>query len=578
MKAILGTLLAGSVAWGAESAHFGIRVVDEGTGRGVPMVEVSTVNHIRHWTDSQGWVAFLEPGLMGREVWFHVRSPGYERKKDGFGYAGFRATPGAGAEAVVQIRRLNVAERLYRITGQGIDRDSVLLGRSTPRLEPALNGGVLGQDTVIATPYRGRIHWFWGDTDRASYPLGNFGASGATSAMPGPGGLDPEVAIHLTYFGDDHGFVRPMCPEPKEGLRWIEGVMTVPDEKGRERLVARVAHHKDLGPALGWYLMVWDDDRSEFRQVRRWDRSEGHDSSHPFRVRAGGVEYLYLYPNWRVPADLASLGDEARYEAFTCVGGDGRVRGGSTSVVRDGNGRAVYSWRSGADRLSAGRLRELVKAGVLEAGDAWLDLHDVETGNRVVGSRGSVAWNAFRKRWILLIAGKAGEVWYAEGDTPTGPWVYARRVVEHGEFNFYNPVHHAFLDADGGRRIFFEGTYTATFAAAREKTPRYEYNQLMYALSLDDPRIALPVPVYRVEEPDGTVRLGTWDEVTAWGARSRVSRVEFFAFPAATRASREAESGAFGATDGTRVEPGWGRVWSNPQRTLAWDPQAEPVR
>jgi hypothetical protein len=47
-------------------------------------------------SDSAGRIAFLEPGLMNQEVFFHVRSHGYEAKKDGFGYAGVRLTPKAG--------------------------------------------------------------------------------------------------------------------------------------------------------------------------------------------------------------------------------------------------------------------------------------------------------------------------------------------------------------------------------------------------------------------------------------------------------------------------------------------------
>ena len=42
---------------------FRIHVVEEGTGRGVPLVELKTVNQIRYVTDSNGIVAFDEPGL-----------------------------------------------------------------------------------------------------------------------------------------------------------------------------------------------------------------------------------------------------------------------------------------------------------------------------------------------------------------------------------------------------------------------------------------------------------------------------------------------------------------------------------
>ncbi|HQH73793.1 MAG TPA: hypothetical protein PK360_17085, partial [bacterium] len=61
-----------------------------------------------------------------------------------------------------------LAERLYRITGAGIYRDSVLTSAPVPLREPVLNGGVLGQDSVLPALYHGRIYWFWGDTNRAS--------------------------------------------------------------------------------------------------------------------------------------------------------------------------------------------------------------------------------------------------------------------------------------------------------------------------------------------------------------------------------------------------------------------------
>ncbi|MFZ4596657.1 MAG: hypothetical protein ACOYOF_20555, partial [Verrucomicrobiaceae bacterium] len=48
---------------------FGIHVVDEATGRGIPLIELRTVNDIRVITDNAGWAAFHEPGLMEREVW-----------------------------------------------------------------------------------------------------------------------------------------------------------------------------------------------------------------------------------------------------------------------------------------------------------------------------------------------------------------------------------------------------------------------------------------------------------------------------------------------------------------------------
>jgi hypothetical protein len=218
--------LIGTAAAAPED-FFAIRIVDAATGRGVPLVELRAVNETAWWSDSNGFVAFDEPGLMGTEVFLHVRSPGYEYPADGMGYRGLKVTPVAGSSATIRLPRTNVAERLYRVTGAGVYRDSVLLARPVPTQRPVLNGQVLGQDTVVATPYQGKLYWFWGDTERASYPLGHFGSAGATSAWPGRGGLDPGLD-----FTDAQGFSRPMVTHPDYGMRWVEGPVTVRDEQG----------------------------------------------------------------------------------------------------------------------------------------------------------------------------------------------------------------------------------------------------------------------------------------------------------------------------------------------------------
>ena len=43
-----------------------------------------------------------------------------------------------------------------------------------------------------------------------------------------------------------------------------------------------------------------------------------------------------------------------------------------------------------------------------------------------------------------------GEVWYAEGDSPLGPWVYAVKIVTHDHYSFYNPKQHPVFSQQGG--------------------------------------------------------------------------------------------------------------------------------
>ena len=77
-----------------------------------------------------------------------------------------------------------------------------------------------------------------------------------------------------------------------------------------------------------------------------------------------------------------------------------------------------------------------------------------------------------------------GEVWYAEADAPEGPWQDARKILTHDRYSFYNPVQHPLFDQDGGRTIYFEGTYSTTFSRENDPTPRYDYNQMMYRLDV----------------------------------------------------------------------------------------------
>jgi hypothetical protein len=118
---------------------FAIEVVDDQTGRGVPLVELATTSGLTYFTDSAGLVAFDEPGLMNRRVFFHVKSHGYEFLADGFGMRGVALDVTPAGSARLKIKRLNIAERLYRVTGEGIYRDTVLLGREAPILQPLLN-------------------------------------------------------------------------------------------------------------------------------------------------------------------------------------------------------------------------------------------------------------------------------------------------------------------------------------------------------------------------------------------------------------------------------------------------------
>ncbi|UCD52784.1 MAG: hypothetical protein JSW27_09120 [Phycisphaerales bacterium] len=504
-----------------ENPYFAIQAVDRQTGRGVPLVELKTTNNLRYVTDSHGIVSFLEPGLMDREVFFHVESHGYEYPKDGFGYRGVRLQTTPGTTATIQIDRINIAERLYRVTGQGIYRDSVLTGRSVPLKHPVLNGQVVGQDSVFTCLYRGRIFWMWGDTARPSYPLGHFEMSGAVSDLPQRGGLDPAVGVDLEYYVDENGFSRPVAPLKEHGLVWLDALMTVTDPQGNERMVAKFARLASLSEVLERGLMIFNDATEIFEPIVRpgLEFLPYRNTGHAFAARVADEPYYYftspspIGARLRVRAQWNDVIDANQYEVLTALGGEDGAR-----------------WVKFRDVLAS---RTEGKAAVIDAlEDEAKDVrvYDIESGEAIAPHNGTVYYNTYRQRWIGIFVQQfgdpsfLGEVWYAEADTPVGPWAYVRRIVTHNQYFFYNPKHHPLFDQDGGRTIYFEGTYSHTFSGSPEHaTPRYDYNQIMYRLRLDDPRVALPAPVYRLSG-DNDCQLGVGGD-----AANRAASVAFYA-------------------------------------------------
>ena len=165
---------------------------------------------------------------------------------------------------------------------------------------------------------------------------------------------------------------------------------------------------------------------------------------------------------------------------------------------------------------------------------ATCDLIDIESGKTLTPHGGTVYWNDYRNKWIMIAVQQGGttsylgEVWYTEADTPAGPWRYARKVVTHDAYSFYNPKHHPYFDQAQGRHIYFEGTYTHTFSGSKEQaTPRYDYNQIMYRLDLADPRLSLPEPVYRIRTGRDQISYGP---ACAIDHEKNVSAIEAIAF------------------------------------------------
>ena len=422
-----------------------IEIVEAGSGWPVPLVELRTTHQMQFFSDNAGIIAFDAPELMGREVWFDVIGNGYEVPKDGFGYRGVRLKPEPGKTLRVEVKRNIIAKRIGRITGAGLFAESQKLGSELDWPE----SGVLGSDSVQNTIYRGKMFWLWGDTTLAHYPLGIFDCSSATSAIQPLEKFEPPLKLKLDYFTDDKGIPRGVGKMPGSGPTWLTAYVTLPDQNGTPHFVAT---YSKITPPLEAYefgLCEWNDARARFVQERvLWEKKK--------------------------KAKRPPLPE------------------GQPAFWRDDKGR---EWVMFGDPFPKIRFPATY--------EAWLDSKTWEVlkpqaklvspdGKTVKPHSGHIAWNSCRQRWVTVFMEKFGkpsafgELWYAEAPAPTGPWGKAVKILSHENYTFYNPRLHPGFTPTNSPVLLFEGTYTQTFANRPHPTPRYEYNQILYRLDLDD--------------------------------------------------------------------------------------------
>jgi hypothetical protein len=481
-----------------------IIVTDAATGRGIPLVELVTVDDVVYVTDSAGRVALDEPELEGQSLFLKPRSPGYEATKDGFGIEGTRVIVQPGGKAQITLKRKNIAERLYRITGRDVYRDSLRLNHPAPIQAPLSNGLVVGQDSVQAVVYRNRLHWFWGDTSRLSYPLGLFRTAGATSEVPGAraGKLLPDVGVDLVYFTNAEGFARAMVALPEsEGVVWIQGLAVIPDATGQDRMVCSYSRRRGLEQPLQQGHLIWNDDREVFEKLSDFPLEEAWRflQAHPIRQTIDGRDYLVCgnpFPVVRIPASVEALSQPELWESWTCI--DAVKDADAPTPVRGTDGRLEWGWKR-ASPVTQQLEERWLRGGLVQPEELrFLPANALNAGQRVLLHGGSVSWNDWRQRWVLIgnaqhwergSASFLGEVYYSEADSPQGPFSKALLIATHPGQSFYNPCQHPEFAESGGRRILFEGTYTNMFTNS-PATPRYNYNQLMYRLDLEDPGLS----------------------------------------------------------------------------------------
>ena len=478
---------------------FVIQVVDEATNRPVPLVEISTVHQVTHITDNHGITTWNEPELIGEEVFFQVKSHGYEIQADGFGFKGRKEKVVSGGRVQWKLKRTQIAERLYRITGAGRLAESQSAGLISADDPNAITRArVIGQDSVQMTPYKNELHWLWGDTSRLSYPLGNFHSTSARSSIPGPEGWNPESSIPIRYFTDKTtGFAAETCRMKGDGPTWASAMTTVRDSDGNEKLVCWYAKIK---PPLETYqrgVAVWNDQKNVFESLVTFGPQPigPPDGSHDLKLSENGQEWIYFadpFPYCRVKATLADYSDPEKYEYWTCV--KSGPKPGTEAIDRDMAGKLQFQWRRNSKAWDQKTQHEWIGKKQIQLEECPIQLKS-KTGESITTARGTVAWNKYRKKWLMVfgqIYGKPsllGEIWIAESEDKLGPWKNAIKILTHDKYSFYNVAHHAELDSEDGRTIYLEGTYTTLFSGNEHPTPRYDYNQMLYRLDLSDPRL-----------------------------------------------------------------------------------------
>ena len=390
---------------------FRVVVVDHETQWPVAMVELRTTHQLRFVSDNAGVIAIDSPEIMNLNTWFSVIGHGYEVPVDGFGYHGVRLTPTEGGSVRIELTRTTIAKRVGRLTGVGLFAESQKFGEYLDEPESQ----VFGCDSVQLASYKKKLIWAWGDTNIASYPLGIFAMTGATTSLRPFDSLEPPLKPQFKPFLDAQGRVRGMAEIPGSGPTWLTGYVSLPDAKGLEHLIA---FYRKIKPPLDVYetgLCVWNDSNSSFEKLRTtWVSNSGlpkpslAEDGHPvFWVDEAGQRWLFFgnpFPRVQMPATFEAWQDTASWKTVP----------------------APASLRSSGD------------------------------DREITPQSGSIAWNEHRKRWVAVFVQKGGDssflgnVWYAESESPIGPWGRATKILSHDNYTFYNPRLYPEFNANDG--------------------------------------------------------------------------------------------------------------------------------
>lgn len=495
--------------------YHGIHFIDSVTGNGIPMIIIQSTYKTRYISDSNGYIAFFEPGLMNLSISFTIEdAAGYHAKVDAWtNLELIQIQTTSGEESIVKLNRTQISERWCRLTGYGIYRDSVLLGKESPSEYSLAQKLVTGLDSMMGTFYNGKYYWFFGDTNRVDRQLGNFFVTGAISNLED---LNFEnKSIPLNYISDDE-FVKSLARiEPLNQPTWIHDVVVIPsDNIIHNNKGMRLNHDKSNSETM--YATYYKPETSTLqvsRGILKWNNNlqifelitSIQDNVNVWPIDGGHAykmdEWIYFsnpYPYVRT----TNYEDFTQYETFSPLIEGTKAYSNSKEFLlnkfeRDQNGRLVWGWKKNTGYLSPSVAKQLYDLHILSDNDIqhWT-MKDIQTGKIVWPHAGSITWNKFLNQFIMVyvqIWGEPsllGEIYFAMSPSLVGSWIQTIKIATHIKQDFYNPrILHEFMSQDQ-KIIYYLGTYVATFSG-NLPTPYYDYNNQVHRLDLSDKRIQL---------------------------------------------------------------------------------------
>jgi len=282
------------------------------------------------------------------------------------------------------------------------------------------------------------------------------------------------------------------------------------------------------GPDTIFGLARWDDSAEVFRALPGAARKMRYSGAQVAQRTKPAVDGAYVYyasafAMARAPATFEGIEDPSTYEYFTpCAAEDA---GGCDMQPGHALNASAWGWKranldgapGGVAYFGPAQEAAMLKAGALAHDAARMQVVDAATKAPIGGvlSRGSVNWNAFRRKYVLIAdrtddgetdgTSRFGEIYYCEAPAITGPWTECHKVVTHQATgnSCYNPLQLPWLDEGGGRVVHLACTFTSMSSSRsgrRDRScafdgyggvdcaiavPRYEYNNLVFRLNVE---------------------------------------------------------------------------------------------